>query len=545
MVCLEDPDNKVRYYACESLFNITKVTRGGVLPYFNEIFGHLCTLAADPDASVRSAAELLDNLIKEIVTERRQFDVPKFVHEMLSKRIYVTNGEARKFLVSWIMVLDAVPGMDLVQYLPFFLDGLFKMLSDPSDEMRSTVVTALFELLKEMRHKPAKVNFAALVPILVPQCNASDQFQHVTSLTAMSWVSETIASGKEAILPQTGELLAGVLPGVSHGAPGVEDVARKANSILVDLVKSTSETIPISKILSSVQQQFTHQRVPTRLAALGWVLALQKRCEVELKSHIPTLFPVLIKMLTDSSEDVVRFDLKVLSTLAFGDSDSPNSLSHSSSSPSLPTARGQNASSTDASNASNASSSEAKSTANSLKTDEISQQNQNLESAPSTDSIFNTLIQSLIALFRQDRKLLEHRGNLIVRQLALNMSAEKIFRALAKSLEQETEAEFASIMIQTLNLILLTSTELHGVRNLLKTWSAGSDLFQSLYRSWAHNPSALLSLCLLSQVYQHASDLVMRLYAHKRPICFGKKTLPISRPQTPVTNPALHFLKQL
>src|SRR5690606_6581274 len=127
-----DPDNKVRYYACESLFNITKVTRSGILPYFNEIFGHLCTLAADPDPSVRSAAELLDNLIKEIVTEKRVFDVHRFVHEMLSKRVYVTNAEARKFLVSWIMVLDAVPNMDLVKYLPFFLDGRFKMLNDPS-----------------------------------------------------------------------------------------------------------------------------------------------------------------------------------------------------------------------------------------------------------------------------------------------------------------------------------------------------------------------------------------------------------------------------
>ena len=495
MVCLEDPDNKVRYYACESLFNITKVTRGGILPYFNEIFGHLCTLAADPDSSVRSAAELLDNLIKEIVTERRQFDVPKFVHEMLSKRIYVTNGEARKFLVSWIMVLDAVPGMDLVQYLPFFLDGLFKMLSDPSDEMRSTVVTCLFELLKEMRHRPGKVSFAALVPILVPQCNAVDQYQHVTSLTAMSWVSEVISAGKEAILPQTGDILTGILPGVSHGAPGVEDVARKANSILVELVKATSETIPVKQILQSVQQQFSHQRVPTRLAALGWVLALQKRCGPELKSHIPTLFPVLIKMLTDGSEDVVRFDLKVLSMLSSGDSDSPDSLSSSTSSPAIQAATSPSTSGAAATSDENSSQPPA---------------------STSTDSIFNTLIQSLLALFRQDRKLLEHRGNLIVRQLALNMSAEKIFRALAKSLEQENDADFASTMIQTLNLILLTSTELHEVRNTLKTLGGGADLFQCLYRSWAHNPAALLSLCLLSQVYQHASDLVMKLYADLR-----------------------------
>lgn len=35
-----------------------------------------------------------------------------------------------QFLVSWISVLDSVPGVDLVSYLPEFLDGLFKILSD-------------------------------------------------------------------------------------------------------------------------------------------------------------------------------------------------------------------------------------------------------------------------------------------------------------------------------------------------------------------------------------------------------------------------------
>ena len=33
-----DQDSRVRYYACESLYNICKVCRGFVLPYFNHIF---------------------------------------------------------------------------------------------------------------------------------------------------------------------------------------------------------------------------------------------------------------------------------------------------------------------------------------------------------------------------------------------------------------------------------------------------------------------------------------------------------------------------
>jgi vacuole morphology and inheritance protein 14 len=31
----------VRYYACESLYNVAKVARGDVLKYFNEIFDAL------------------------------------------------------------------------------------------------------------------------------------------------------------------------------------------------------------------------------------------------------------------------------------------------------------------------------------------------------------------------------------------------------------------------------------------------------------------------------------------------------------------------
>ena len=37
-------------------------------------------------------------------------------------------------------------------------------------------------------------------------------------------------------------------------------------------------------------------------------------------------------------------------------------------------------------------------------------------------------------------------------------------------------------------------------------------LFTSLYQSWCHNPVATVSLCLLTQNYQHACDLLMVLY---------------------------------
>ncbi len=37
--CFSDPEPRVRYYACESLFNIAKVARQSILKHsFNEIF---------------------------------------------------------------------------------------------------------------------------------------------------------------------------------------------------------------------------------------------------------------------------------------------------------------------------------------------------------------------------------------------------------------------------------------------------------------------------------------------------------------------------
>ena len=45
LACFSDPDSRVRYYACESLYNIVKVLRASVLIYFNEVFDGLCKVA--------------------------------------------------------------------------------------------------------------------------------------------------------------------------------------------------------------------------------------------------------------------------------------------------------------------------------------------------------------------------------------------------------------------------------------------------------------------------------------------------------------------
>ena len=41
LTCFYDQDSRVRYYACEALYNIAKVARGSVLPFFNDVFDGL------------------------------------------------------------------------------------------------------------------------------------------------------------------------------------------------------------------------------------------------------------------------------------------------------------------------------------------------------------------------------------------------------------------------------------------------------------------------------------------------------------------------
>jgi len=120
---------------------------------------YLCflQLAADSKPSVKDGAELLDRLLKDIVAEsasvyiplypetervrderdeiqgvlvslpqdvtKKAFSLAHFI-PLLRERIYVVSPFTRSYLVSWINVLDSIPELELITYLPEFLDGL-------------------------------------------------------------------------------------------------------------------------------------------------------------------------------------------------------------------------------------------------------------------------------------------------------------------------------------------------------------------------------------------------------------------------------------
>ncbi|KAJ4974133.1 hypothetical protein NE237_007307 [Protea cynaroides] len=438
-----DQDSRVRYYACEALYNIAKVVRGDFIVFFNQIFDALCKLSADSDANVQSAAHLLDRLVKDIVTESDQFSIEEFI-PLLRERMNVLNPYVRQFLVGWITVLDSVPEIDMLGFLPDFLDGLFNMLSDSSHEIRQQADSALSEFLQEIKNSPS-VDYGRMAEILVQRAASPDEF---TRLTAVTWINEFVKLGGDQLVPYYADILGAILPCIADKEEKIRVVARETNDELRAIRVDPAGGVDIGAILSIARRQLSSEWEATRIEALHWIATLLARHRSEVLSFFDDIFDTLLRALLDPSDEVVLLVLEVHACIA---RDAPH---------------------------------------------------------------FRRLVVCLVHNFRVDQSLLEKRGALIIRRLCVLLDAERVYRELSTILEGEVDLDFASMMVQALNLILLTSSELSDLRDLLKRSlvnNAGKDLFVSLYSSWCHSSMATISLCLLAQAYEHASSVIQSL----------------------------------
>lgn len=66
------------------------------------------------------------SLGESVATPKKAFSLARFI-PLLQDRIYVLSPFTRSYLVSWITVLDSVPELELITYLPEFLDGLLSV----------------------------------------------------------------------------------------------------------------------------------------------------------------------------------------------------------------------------------------------------------------------------------------------------------------------------------------------------------------------------------------------------------------------------------
>uniref|UniRef100_A0A093X8U3 Vacuole morphology and inheritance protein 14 n=1 Tax=Talaromyces marneffei PM1 TaxID=1077442 RepID=A0A093X8U3_TALMA len=594
LACFSDQDARVRYYACESMYNIAKVAKGEILPFFNDIFDALCKLASDSELSVKNGAELLDRLVKDIVAESASsyvsvlqlgekplqdldqgqdideqstdlptaFSLSMFI-PLLQERIHVLNPFTRTFLVSWLTLLDTIPDLELVCYLPAFLGGLIKFLGDPNKDVNVATQGLLERFLSEIKRiarikkgiaeskkskeeiaaaaaasdntsvvtgnseevegsddvvaesvsadgnhdeqsiavdgdwvpgQDAYVDYPKILEILVGFVDTT--YDEEMQLTALRWIDAFFEISPEDILQFVPALLIQVLPAISSGSDQVRQAATRVNTSLMEYIVSLSDEtnesyhsaaskgtqssavkdseerrasvqsgkpsldyqstdgpsssppsdLDYAAAVNSLTLQFLNENEGTRVAALSWLIMLHRKAPRKVLAFNDGTFPALLKTLSDPAEAVVTKDLQLLSQI----------------------------------------------------------------SRNSEDGYFTSFMINLLQLFSTDRKLLEVRGNLIIRQLCMNLSPERIYRTLADCLEKEEDIEFASIMVQNLNNNLITAPELSDLRKRLRSLDSreGQTLFVALFRSWCHNAVSTFSLCLLAQAYEQAYNLL-------------------------------------
>ncbi|XP_076248910.1 protein VAC14 homolog [Calliopsis andreniformis] len=483
LACFCDSDLRVRYYACESLYNVVKVARGAVLPQFTDIFAALSKLACDSEQSVKNATELLDRLMKDIVTESGLFDLVGFM-PLLRERIYTKNPFGRQFVIAWVSVLDAVPNMDFIIFLPEILDGLFKILEDPTPEIKKVTDTVLGEFLRNIKSNPERVDFPAMINILITHAQSTDE---LLQLTAITWIKEFVQLSGPLMLPYMSGILIAVLPCLAYDGDtrkSIKETATQVNTSLMKLITmentqivnnksekdaqiqqdssqhcSLAESLDLSSVVEVLIKHLMYMSVQTKVAVLKWIHHLFTNIPHKIFNHIENLFPILMKSLSDNSDEVVQQTLVVMAEII--SSKSPEAAATDSNS-------------------------------------------------EMQNKYFTKFIVNLLRLFSTDRHLLEERGAFIIRELCVLLSAEDIYKTLAKILLEEPNLNFACTMIQTLNVILLTSSELFDLRNKLKDLDSleSCELFKCLYVSWCHNPVATVALCLLSQHYGHACNII-------------------------------------
>jgi vacuole morphology and inheritance protein 14 len=149
-----DSDSRLRYYACEAALNVCRVIRGAAYRHVSDLLAGICKLVADTDVEVKNGASLLDRLLKEIVCELGHIDAEVFI-PLLRSHMTVNNPYVRQCLVGWITTLDSVPGIDMVDYMPDLLEGLFDMLGDGNREIRQQAYGALSKFLDQISKVPA------------------------------------------------------------------------------------------------------------------------------------------------------------------------------------------------------------------------------------------------------------------------------------------------------------------------------------------------------------------------------------------------------
>lgn len=544
LTCFLDSDPRVRYFACESLYNVTKVAKANALPHFESIFDNLTRIVADPDLSVRSGAELLDRLLKDIVVEQQNVDIHNFLPKF-EEYLYTKNPFTRTFIISWIRLLDS--RIDMITYLPKILDGIFNCLSDPADEIRALTLSLLAEFLNKIVSIPTdRMDLRSLIIIVLK--HVRDEREDVVQYTAIAWLRQlirlledrdlvdfspqilgailpclAIISGSEESLSPTRDLCAPYIPS-SPSRGNICEISSLVNSFLLEQVtrilidrRNTQALEPViaelEPIFDVLIQELEKQEQPViRLTILDWLKKLKNAEPSMVLNSIQDrkLFNIILETLSDKSDQVVKSALRVIADIFCSEGSEDQQVTTT-----MPSDDSTSNTKEEGSQESEAKRSILqRNTSGPKKTVPKKVAIAASGNKQSSDANVDRLVQALYQTFHDRGTVFDDRGTFIILNLCSMMKPETIYRSFAEILKDEkNDTKFAYSLVQKLNQILLTTQPLFGLRSRLSNENDPEvvALFQVLYQAWCHSSIAVITLCLLTNNHRQASELVAKL----------------------------------
>lgn len=212
---------------------------------------------------------------------------------------------------------------------------------------------------------------------------------------------------------------------------------------MLELVSSKADksqvfnNLDLESVMEVLRQYLSQSSVETKVAVLKWIHHLFTEAKDEMALYATSLFPVLLSILFDNSDEVVLQGLIVLAEIV--------NSTHTKGSHCPPPY---------------------------MCIHVLSNFFVFSFFFPDTNinqTNYRKFLVNLLNLFSEEKRFLENRGSLIIRQLCVLLNAEFIYRTFAEIILDETRnIRFASTMVQTLHTILISSSELFELRQMLK-----------------------------------------------------------------------------
>ena len=205
----QDHSQRVRYYATESLFNVTKVIPSLAVRHFFILFEILRSLYADVDLDVRSGAELLDKKLKEVIVgaiNSGSFSADACV-PVFARFVYMRNKATKQLTLTWLQEFsEKLVGDPILEFLHLFLGGIFAMIADPNTTIRQLALEFLQLVLpkllfgnnEDFEDAQQKVDFDKILQSLVLTMEHPDPF---VRKVAMYWMLRIVQAHMSSAFP--------------------------------------------------------------------------------------------------------------------------------------------------------------------------------------------------------------------------------------------------------------------------------------------------------------------------------------------------------